>query len=109
LKGDLNIWLAGAAVFVVGWIALTLPRNFVEYRLWRMLREEERANPREGMPDLRNQETLWLYGLASSLFFIVAAGLFLLSIDGPVGPNSLLGLFEYLGLGWVIKLLGFRA
>jgi hypothetical protein len=108
LSGHLNIRLAGAAVFAVGWVALTIPRNFVEYRLWRVLRQQAIANPQEGMPDLRNQETVWLYSLASSLFFLAVAMLVLVSIDGPVGPQTLLGILGYLGLGWLLSLLGFR-
>ena len=106
LTGQWNIQIAGAVVFVIGWAALTIPRNFVEYRLWRLLSAQTAAGSREGLPDLRNQQTRWVYTVASSVFYLAAATLFLISQDGPVGPQTLLGLLGAFGLGWLLRMFG---
>jgi hypothetical protein len=105
LTGDVNIQLAGAVVFAVGWVMLTVPRNFVEYQLWRTSRDRA-SGPNDGLPDLRNQETLWVYTFGSSLFFLAAGYLTLSSIDGPVGPDALRKLLDLLGFGWILRFLG---
>jgi hypothetical protein len=101
LVGSLNFKLAGAAIFIVGWIVLTIPRNFVEYRIWRVLQEQEKAGPREGMPDLRNQEIIWLYVVGATLFFLTAATLLVLSEDGPLHWKWTTAFLDALGLGWL--------
>jgi hypothetical protein len=108
ISGSLNYKLAGVAVFVLGWMALTIPRNFVEYRLWLFLRAQAEASPRDGLPDLRNQETRWMYTAASSLFFLTVATLLLISNDGPIGPKVLWGLLSALGLSWLPPLFGIQ-
>lgn len=75
LVGDLNIKTAGVLVIIVGFIILTIPRNFVEYRLWRNLRERARIAPEEGLPDLRGEQINLAYSLLATVFFVAVAAM----------------------------------
>jgi hypothetical protein len=93
LKGDLNIKVANILLIIVGLIILTIPRNFVEYRLWRYLRERAAIDPAEGLPDLRSEQMNWLYSMMASAFFLAVAFLFMILRLGPEGISELLELF----------------
>ena len=77
LQGDVNKRFATILVLLVGLVLLTIPRNFVEYRLWRYLRVRAALDPQEGLPDLRSEQINWLYSVMASLFFLAIAMLFL--------------------------------
>ena len=99
LKGDLNIKVAGILVVIVGLVILTIPRNFVEYRLWRYLRERAAIDPQEGLPDLRSEQMNWLYSMMASAFFLAVAILFMVLRMGPEGIKELFELFGIFGRG----------
>jgi hypothetical protein len=98
LSGDFNIRVAGVVLFIIGWVALTIPRNFVEYRLWRAL-HKDRAEERDGLPDLRTQELSWAYTAAASAFYLAAGALLWFGFDGPNWVKSVLVFLNLLGLG----------